>query len=135
MSYKIIGENQKIMNTQFSPNKDDSGIQPVSEVSETAETIKELNSDELQDDKFSPIDLKTRLHPVEISSIIAVDSLAVMEFLPRQATTITRSKKRLAVSLLGKGRQEIVDISRGMKDEQEGKSALDRIGSWFKKSG
>jgi len=83
-------------------------------------------------DKFSPIDLKTRLHASEVSSIIAVDSLVAMEFLPSQTTFITRSKKRLAVSLAGKGREEIVAIAKGMDENSRAKSGFEKLGSWFR---
>jgi len=129
--YKIIGEKQVVQNLSSGKNFDNP-LEAVSEVSETAETIKELNSDELQVDKFSPIDLKTRLHSSEVSSIIAVDSLVAMEFLPSQTTFITRSKKRLAVSLAGKGREEIVAIAKGMDENSRAKSGFEKLGSWFR---
>jgi len=42
--------------------------------------------------------------------------LVAFGFLPQEASYITDSKKRLAVSLGGLGRQEIVQISQGMQE-------------------
>lgn len=130
MSYKIIGENQIIENRESTPSLP-SSVERVSEPSDVAETIKELNVDTLDSNKFSSIDLKTRLHPIEISSIIAVDSLIALRFLPSNSSIITRSKKRLAVSLGGKGREEIVSISQGMKEQESGKSMMGRLSGFF----
>ena len=133
MSYEIINEKKTadrksiLINDAF-----DAGIQSLQESSDVAQTIKELNDDAIDKDKFSNIDMKTRLVPIEISSIIALDSLVALKLLPLEASFITRSKKRLAVSLNGLGRQEIVQISQGMQDNKSGSSFFDRIGNFFK---
>ena len=108
----------------------DNGIQPIQEISDTSQTIKEMNDDTVSDN-FSAIDMKARLLPIEISSIIAVDSLIALEFLPPEARYITRSKKRLSVSEKGKGREEIVQIAQGMKEQSSGTSMLSRLGGLF----
>lgn len=129
MVYNIIGDKQQIHNSPQTGVS--SPIERISEPSDVAETIKELNTDTLDNDKFSSIDLKTRLHPIEISSIISVDSLIALRFLPQDSSIITRSKKRLSVSIAGKGREEIVQISQGMKEQQDGRSMMSRIGNFF----
>lgn len=108
----------------------ESAVIPIKESTEMAETIRELNDDKVED-KFSAIDMKTRLHQIEISSIIALDSLVAFSFLPSEVSNITRSKKRLAVSLNGLGRSEIVSIAQGMQERKQGRSIFDRIGSLF----
>lgn len=130
MTFKLIGEKSD-ENVSLVYNQDDSGIEAVQEISDTAQTIKELNDDFVQSDKFSAIDMKTRLEAIEISSIIALDSLVALDFLPQEASFITRSKKRLAVSLKGLGRAEIVQISQGLQDKEQGKNAFQRMGSLF----
>lgn len=107
------------------------GTENIQELTDTAQTIKELNDDVTDLDKFSSIDMKTRLESIEISSIIALDALVALEFLPEEASFITRSKKRLAVSLKGLGRSEIVQISQGMRDKEQGKSAFASLGNLF----
>jgi len=129
MTFKIC-ENKK-EKTEVLFNAMDTGIENVQELTDTAQTIKELNDDSVSKDKFTAIDMKTRLHVEEISAIIALDSLVALDFLPEEASFITRSKKRLSVSLNGLGRREIVEISQGMRDKEQGKSAFDRIGSLF----
>ena len=133
MTFKILqpAQNQTNIISPYKPGMGDSGIETVQELTDTAQTIKELNDDTVATDKFSSIDMKTRLESVEISSIIALDSLVALDFLPEEASFITRSKKRLAVSLKGAGRREIVEISQGMRDKEQGKSAFDRLGSLF----
>ena len=129
MTFKITGNKEEASTDPF--NAMDTGIENVQELTDTAQTIKELNDDSVSEDKFTAIDMKTRLHPEEISAIIALDSLVALDFLPEEASFITRSKKRLSVSLNGLGRREIVEISQGMRDKEQGKSAFDRIGSLF----
>jgi len=107
----------------------DGGITPIQEQSDVAQTIKELNDDVMQSDKFSSIDMKTRLIGIEISSIIAVDSLVSLDFLPPEASFITRSKKRLSVSLKGRGREEIVGIAQGLQDKEQG--GFSKLGALF----
>lgn len=126
--YKFLGS-RKEESVEVS-NFNDNGIQTVSDNTEIAQTIKELNDDETQD-SFSKIDMKTRLASIEISSIIALDSLVAFNFLPKEVGLITRSKKRLAVSLNGLGRDEIVQIAQGMKEQTQGKSIFDKMSGIF----
>ena len=104
------------------------GIQPINESSDLAESLKELNSDaEEKNTRMSGIDMRTRLHATEIPSILACDTLVAFDFLPQDCLGFTRQKKRLAVSLGGKGREEIVDIVRGKQEQDTGKSVMDRF--------
>jgi len=130
MEFEIIKTNQEKRTLRENNNNVDNSIMPVVESSDIAETIRELNDDSIQD-KFSNIDMKTRLAQIEISSIIALDSLISFDFLPQEVGNITRSKKRLAVSMNGLGRQEIVSISQGMQQVSQGSSMFDKIGSFF----
>ena len=130
MTFVIKGvKSEEVTPTVFTNS--DSGIENVQEISDTAQTLKELNSDAVDGDKFSSIDMKTRLANIEISGIIALDTLVGLDFLPEQASFISRSKKRLAVSLKGIGRQEVVQIAQGMRDKEQGKSAFERLGNLF----
>lgn len=107
-------------------------IQPILQPTETAETIKALNNDDLEKGtRMSGIDLKSRLKEVEISAILAVDACVSLGFLPTKLLSLTRQKKRLSVSLDGKGRQEIVEISHGETAKRESKGFLGKIGAMF----
>lgn len=117
--------------SQFAP----ANIESINESSELSDTIKELNEDSLNSEGFSSIDMKTRLNVLEISSLIAIDSMIALNFLPREVSFITRSKKRLAVSQLGKGRDEIVGITKGLRDEKQGTTAFGKIRSLFESGG
>lgn len=117
----------KLNYSQFAP----ANIESIHESSELSETIKELNNDFLNEEGFSSIDMKTRVNSLETSSMIVIDSLVAMRFLPKEVAFITRSKKRLAVSHNGKGREEIVGITKGMRDEQQGTTAFSKLKSMF----
>jgi len=130
MKYEIIKSTEEKEIKKLSSNYDDNSIIPIADESDIAGTIRELNDDTIID-KFSNIDMKTRLLQIEISSIIAVDSLIALDFLPQEVGTITRSKKRLAVSLNGLGRSEIVNIANGMQEQKGNKSIFEKIGGFF----
>ena len=115
----------------------ESGIQSISEPTELGESLKELNNDDIDKaTRMSGIDMRSRLHFMEISSILAVDTLVAFSFLPQECIAFTRQKKRLNVSRDGKGREEVVSIVQGKRegDQQVGTGSLaDRIGGFFKK--
>lgn len=133
MTFKFIDhkkEDKSKQNKYISRVED--GIQHIDSVSDIAQTIKELNADVVASDKFSSIDMKSRLRPIEISGIIAVDSLVTLDFLPPEVSFITRSKKRLSVSEDGKGREEVVRISQGQQDQSSGTNMFQKMGNWLK---
>jgi len=105
--------------------------QIINETSDISETLKELNNDKLDDSNFSAIDTKTRLIANEVNSIVTVDGLIALNFLPSEVSVITRSKKRLAVSLNGEGRKEIVQIASGMLEQKNSGGFGDKIKSLF----
>jgi hypothetical protein len=132
MGYKLIREEEKKKDTiSYDPNNNDM-VTHITEPSDMAQTIKELNSDVSDKDTFSSIDMKSRLENIEISAIICVDSLVSLDFLPVETSFITRSKKRLSVSQQGKGRGEVVAISQGMSQNKTGASVWDRLGGMFR---
>jgi hypothetical protein len=94
--------------------------QIVQESSDIADVLKELNTDVLDDQSFSSIDTKTRLNQTDVSAIVMIDGLVALRFLPREVSVITRSKKRLNISLNGQGRQEIVQIANGVLEQKRG---------------
>ena len=112
--------------------KVDTGIQPVVQPTELGETLKELNLDTLDTTiRMSGIDMRARLHHIEVSSILALDALVSLGVLPTKCLAFTRQKKRLSVSLDGKGREEIVNIVAG-KREQDAKAGFGGIGDRMK---
>jgi len=79
---------------------------------------------------MSNIDMRSRLHYSEISSLLAIDTLVAFAFLPHKCLRMTRQKKRLSVSLKGKGREEIVDLVAGkrtLEKESASKSLIDKF--------
>ena len=93
------------------------GEMDVKETTELGESLKELNDDTVSaGNRMSGIDMRTRLNMFEISPILSVDSLVGFKFLPIDCLTFTRQKKRLAVSLEGKGREEMVNVIQGKQE-------------------
>jgi len=131
MTFNLVRkEHDKALRKEYP--QEDSQIQQVQEVSDMAQTIRELNLDSIDKDKFSSIDMKSRLHPEEISAILCGDTLISMGFLPISVSYLTRSKKRLSVSELGKGREEVVAISQGMRDQSSSKTFGERFTNLFR---
>lgn len=89
----------------------------IKEGSELGESLRELNDDSISPNtRMSGIDLRSILHPLELSGILAVDSLVQFRFLPVSSLSFTRQKKRLSVSQHGQGRQDIVKIVSGKRE-------------------
>lgn len=110
----------------------DPGIAQVVNTSELGDTLKELNSDEMEENsRVSGIDLRSNLHPFEVNSILAVDTLVALGFLQTKCLAFTRQKKRLAVSLNARGREDIVRIVQGKRehDEKSTSSLMDKVKS------
>ena len=112
----------------------DNGITDIKETTELGEALKELNDDNIQPNtRMSGIDMRSRLHFMEVSSILAVDSLVSFKLLPINCLSFTRQKKRLAVSLAGKGRDDIVGIVRGEREKNQADSSImGKLGSVFR---
>ena len=91
---------------------------PIQQDSDLKGVMKELNEDTFETEQLLPsIDLKTRLHPFELSSIIIHDVVVSLDCLPKECLITTRTKKRLAVSLKGEGRKEMVSIVQGERND------------------
>jgi hypothetical protein len=113
---------------------DDDSVSDIIQPSELGDAMKELNKDELdQETQMSGIDMRSRLHPIEVGNILALDSLVNFKCLPKHCLNFTRQKKRLSVSILGKGRTEIVDIVTGQRDHNEAKGFGEKMAGFFGK--
>lgn len=140
----IIDGKRFIKNSDVSGNKFDTedylsgNVQvPTTEIregTELGEALKELNDDTIAlGTRTSGIDMRSRLHHMEVSSILAVDSLVSFRMLPVNCLTFTRQKKRLSVSLAGKGRDDIVSIVGGQRqhDVKKGFNLGERLSGFF----
>lgn len=124
---------RKIKNVDNNYQNNNSGIITPTEISELQGSLQELNNDKVNLlNRTSGIDLRTRLYNTEIASITVLDTLVAFHFLPLSIVPFTLQKKRLAVSLNGKGRDEIVELVAGKResDTQKGSSFF---GNMFKK--
>lgn len=104
------------------------GTTEIVNTSELGDALKHLNDDSMEaETRMSGIDMKARLHFMEITSVLALDALVALGVCPPQCLAFTRQKKRLSVSEAGKGREEIVQIVAG-KQEQDVKKSMGGIG-------
>lgn len=109
----------------------DKGIIPIQQPTELGESLKELNKDEIESaTRMTGIDMRSRLHPMEVSSILALDALVALGVCHTKMLSFTRQKKRLSVSIEGKGRNDIVNIVSG-KRELEKQGMGDKFKGFF----
>ncbi len=133
MKNRIIVEKTITRKREVAIVQANNGIINSQEISELQGSLQELNNDTVnQNTRMSGIDLRTRLHNTEIASITVLDTLVAFNFLPMSIVPFTLQKKRLAVSLKGKGRDEIVELVRGKK-EDEARKGSGLFGNLFKK--
>jgi len=113
----------------------DEGSHIIRDSTELGDSLKELNNDDIEaGTRMSGIDMRSRLHYMEISSILAVDSLVSFKFLPVSCLAFTRQKKRLSVSLNAEGRNDIVKVVSGKREldtKVGGGGFIEKARSWF----
>ena len=103
-------------------------ITNITQATELEGSLKELNADAVNPEtRMSAIDMRTRLHPTEISSVLAIDSLVALGVLPQRVLPLSTQKKRLNVSEMGKGRQEMVELVAGKTDRDIKIGAMGRV--------
>jgi len=91
------------------------------------EALLALNDDTEESDGLSKIDMRTRLTNSEIQCILSIDVLVNLKVLPKECYTFTRSKKRLAISLQGKGREEMVSIVKSETEAKKGETIASKM--------
>ncbi|KKM79305.1 hypothetical protein LCGC14_1351240 [marine sediment metagenome] len=94
------------------------GPQIISQINPTelGDTLKELNRDDLDPNtNMSGIDMRSIIHPLDITNIAAFDSLVWLDFLSPKSLAVTRKMLRLSVSQDGKGREHMVDVATGKR--------------------
>ena len=111
----------------------DEGIQNITQNSELEGSLKELNADAINPEtRMSQIDMRSRLHPIEISSVLAVDALVGFGVLPQKCLILSTQKKRLNVSEEGLGRKEMVELVAGKTDRDIKMGTVGRMQEGFK---
>ena len=104
------------------------GVTTITQATELEGSLKELNADEINPEtRMSQIDMRTRLHPIEIASLLAVDSLVALGVLPKKCLPLSTQKKRLNVSEMGKGRQEMVELVAGKTERDIKMGAMGKM--------
>lgn len=101
--------------------------------SELKDSLQELNKDNIDiTTRQSGIDMRARLHYIEIQNLLALDALVSLSVLPTRCLAFSRQKKRLSVSEAGKGREEIVQLVAGKRELEAKTGILGDFGSRFK---
>ena len=109
---------------QITQRMNQAGTTNIVQPTELGEAMKELDDDTVDPNtRMSRIDMRSRLHPMEISSILAMDTLVALKVIPSSCLAFTLQKKRLNVSLMGQGRKEKVEMAVG-KREQDAKTGI-----------
>ncbi len=104
------------------------GVTNITQSTELEGSLKELNADLINPEtRMSAIDMRTRLHPIEISSVLAVDALVALGVLPQRCLPLSTQKKRLNVSESGKGRQEMVELVAGKTERDMKMGTMGRM--------
>ena len=102
-----------------------------SDDTELGQVMKNLDSDKVdQNTKMSSIDFNSRLTGQEINACLVIDELTRLGILPNEIG-LTRQKKRLSVSLEGKGREEKVRIVAGEREQRAGATFGERVKNLF----
>ncbi len=116
----IVGGTERI--TRKFGDSEDQGVIPVQNPSDLGDAMRELNKDTVEDSRLSGIDFRGRVHSSELPSMIALDSLIGMGFVPIRCGILNRVKMRKSVSIDGLGRKEHVEIVVGKRESDERKS-------------
>ena len=109
------------------------GITNITQNTELEGSLKQLNDDNINaDTRMSAIDMRTRLHPLEVSAVLALDSLVALGVVPQKCLPLSTQKKRLNVSQDGKGRAEMVELVAGKREADIKAGTFGRIGDGIK---
>jgi hypothetical protein len=99
------------------------------ETTELGDALKEMNRDDVSRDRLASIDFRTRIHPLELPPMIALDSLIGLKVVPVRCGVLNRVKMRKSVSLQGQGRKEFVEMVTGKRESDL--SFQKKIGNFF----
>lgn len=91
-------------------------VVPIKEGSELGDAIKEQNKD-IVADRLSSMDFGSRIDKLEMSPMVALDSLIGLGVIPVDCGKLNRVKMRKSVSIGGEGRREFVDLVTGKKEQ------------------
>jgi len=101
------------------------------EETELFQVMQNMDSDTVDaSTKMSSIDFNARLNSHEIQATLVIDELTRLGILPDNLG-LTRQKKRLSISLDGKGREEKVRIVQGEREARAGGGIGDKLKSLF----
>jgi hypothetical protein len=132
MSQIVVRPKKDETSDKLSFSKYESGTTAISHPTELGEALRELNTDIVENNSMSTIDMRSNLHPFEVASVLAMDSLISLNIVPKSCLSFTRQKKRLAVSTQALGRKQIVELATGKKEQDKAVMTLsDRFKSAF----
>lgn len=107
-------------------------ISAITEKSEMGETLEIAFDDSINTDfKMSSIDLKSNINYIQFSGCTQLDVLTAIGFLPKKADLLSRQAKRNSVGVSARGRNDIVDISVGQRQQKTGMGMIDKMKGFF----
>ena len=105
--------------------------QDVIEPTELGDSLKQLNKADIDPEtKMSDIDMRTILHPFQVHSLSALEMCISMGMIPKDCIRLPMQIKRNAVSINGRGREQIVQMVAGKRDQDVQKAG--GIKGWAK---
>lgn len=135
MSFRIDGVRMKLEKTDFDGdgNTDeaesikthkDSGVVNIKDNTELGEALEHQNKDTENEQRLSSVDFISRIGGMQLPSLVAVDTIASMGVISRDARIVVKNIMRKAVSLEGKGREEFVQVVVGKKESDIRKASI-----------
>lgn len=122
-------DNEPIVNDD-SNDYDSSNLMPPSEL---AQAMNDLNRDEKEEHhNMTTIDQRARLAYVEHVYLTILDFLVAVNFIPIDVLRLTQQKKRLSISIDGKGRAEQVAIAQGQREHTGKMGVLQKVKNMVK---
>lgn len=100
--------------------------QEMQQQSELKQIIESLNTDKLNEEGMTSLDLNTALNSYEKSAYHRFDSLIAGNFLAKTESIISRIGKRLNVSMERKGRKDIIEVVGRSQDNR--KALVEKLG-------
>ena len=132
----VTFEDNKVDNiystNEIQPSHQDHGTTNISEPTELGETLKEAFYDKVDPvTRTSAIDLRANLDPYEARSILALDALVALGVLTKKVLPFSIQKKRLSVSVRARGRNDIVNIVSGKRDQDSNIGGVNKVKNFF----
>ena len=113
----------------------------ITQPTELGQVMSSLNEDIIEEHTMmSSIDMKANLHWAEVSAVLGIDTLSRIGVVSKKWLYFTRQKKRLSISVAGRGRDDMVKCVVGERERTKdsmpaSRGFFDRLVGFGKKEG